>query len=57
MPKAGCHRGSDSSIVNDPLGKPGRTPLYVDLPSAWDSVDGDRLFHPVFVEELFNWRL
>jgi len=31
-----------------PLGEPGRTPLYVGLPSAWDSVDGDLVF-PLFV--------
>jgi hypothetical protein len=36
----------NSSVVNDPLGEPGRTPLYVGLPSAWGSVDGDCiLFH------------
>ena len=26
--------GRDNSVVNDPLGEPGRTPLYVGLPSA-----------------------
>jgi len=30
---------SDSSGVRNPSGEPGRTPLYVDLPSAWVSVD------------------
>jgi hypothetical protein len=39
--KAAWHWGSDSSVVNNPLGEPGRTPLYVGLPSAWGSVDGD----------------
>jgi len=45
--KAAWHWGSDSCVVNDPLGKPGRTPLYVVLPSAWGSEDGDRMcpFH------------
>jgi len=38
--------GSKSSVVNDPLGEPGRTLLYVGLPSAWGSVDGDRIFSP-----------
>jgi len=36
--KAAWHCGSYSSVVNDPLGEPGRTPLYVGLPSAWGSV-------------------
>jgi hypothetical protein len=47
--KATWHRGSDSSIANDPLGEPGLTPLYVDLPSAWGSVDGDLMSSPHFV--------
>ena len=44
MPKAAWRWGRDSSVVNDPLGEPGRTPLYVGLPSAWGSVDGDLMF-------------
>jgi len=40
MPKAAWHWGRDSSVVNDPLGEPDRTPLYVGLPSAWGFVDG-----------------
>ena len=44
--KAAWHWGSDSSVVNDPLGEPGRTPLYVGLPPAWSSMDGDRRFPP-----------
>jgi len=39
--------GRDSSIVNHPLGEPGHTPLYVGLPSAWGSVDGDLMFFPL----------
>ena len=31
------HWGSDSRVINDPLGEPGHTPLYVDFPSAWGS--------------------
>ena len=42
--KATWHRGSKSSIVNAPLGEPGPTPLYVALPSAWGSLDGDRIW-------------
>jgi len=36
-----------SSVINDPLGEPGRTPLYVGLPSVWVSVDGDLMFFPI----------
>ena len=46
--KAARHWGSDSSVLNDPLGEPGRTSLYVGLPSTWGSVDGDQVFFPVF---------
>ena len=35
------------SVVNDPLGEPGCTQLYVGLPSAWGSVDGDLMFLPI----------
>jgi hypothetical protein len=41
--------GSDSSVVNDPLGEPGRTLLYAGIPSAWGSMEGDRMFSP------FSW--
>ena len=44
VPKAPWHWGSNNSVVKDPLEEPGRTPLYVGLPSAWGSVDGDRMF-------------
>jgi len=47
--KAAWHWGRDCSVVNDPLGEPGRTPLYVGLPSAWSSVDGDQMFSLFFV--------
>jgi hypothetical protein len=46
--KAAWHWGSNS-VVDDPLGKPGRTPLYVGLQSAWGSVDGGYMFSPQFV--------
>ena len=42
--KAAWHCGSHGSVVNGPLGEPRRTPLCVGLPSAWGSVDGDRMF-------------
>jgi hypothetical protein len=42
--KAAWHWDSDRSVVNYPLGEPGRTPLYVGLTSAWRSVDGDLKF-------------
>ena len=30
--KVAWHWGSDKSVVNDPLGEPGRTPLHAGLP-------------------------
>ena len=39
MLKAAWHWGSDSRVVNDPLGEPDSIPLYVGLPSAWGSVE------------------
>ena len=48
MLKAAWHWGSEGSVVNDPLGEPGRTPLYVSLTSAYGSVDGDYMFSPAF---------
>jgi hypothetical protein len=38
--------GSDRSVVNNPLVEQGRTLLYVSLPSARGSVDGDCMFSP-----------
>jgi hypothetical protein len=34
VPRAAWHWGRDSSVVNNPLGEPGRTLLYVGLPSG-----------------------
>jgi hypothetical protein len=45
--KAAWHKGSNSSAVNDTLGEPVSTPLYVGPPSARGSVDCDRVFSPV----------
>ena len=38
------HLDSNSGIAYDPPGEPDCTPLYVDLPSAWGSVEGDCIF-------------
>ena len=50
MLKAVWHWGIDSSAVNDPLGEPDHTPLYVGLLSAWGSVDGNCMFSPFLWE-------
>jgi hypothetical protein len=47
--KAAWNWSRDCSVVNDPVGEPGRIPMYADLPSTWDSVDGDQMFSPFFV--------
>ena len=44
--KAAWHWGSDSSVANDPLGEPGHTPLYIGLPSTWDSMNNNQMFSP-----------
>ena len=36
-----------SSVIGDPLGEPGHTPLYVGLPSTWASMDSDHMFSPI----------
>ena len=45
--------------LNDPLGEPGHTPLYVGLLSAWGSVDGDYTCppSPLFVGGFLKWGL
>jgi len=45
--KVACHWNSDSSVVKDVLGEIYHTPLYVGLPSAWGSIDGDLMFSPI----------
>ena len=55
--KAAWHWGSNRRVVNVSLGVSGRTPLYVGLPSVWDSVDGDRMFPPYSMGDLLNWRI
>jgi len=46
--------GRDSSVINDPLEELGCTPLYVGLPSAWSSMDGDLMFFPILKECFFG---
>jgi hypothetical protein len=42
--KAAWYCGRDCSVVNDLVGEPGRTPLYVGLLSTWGSEDGEQMF-------------
>jgi hypothetical protein len=44
--KADWHWGRECSVINDPLGEAGSSPLYVGLPSAWGSKDSDLMFFP-----------
>jgi hypothetical protein len=44
LPWVTWHWCTDSIVVNDPLGETGLIPLYVGLPSAWGSMDGDLMF-------------
>ena len=44
--KAAWHCGRDCTVVNDPLGEPGCTPLCVGLPSTWGCVEGYHMFSP-----------
>jgi hypothetical protein len=57
MQRAACHCGRDNSIVNNTLGEPGHTPLYVRLLPAWGSMDGDLMFFPILEEDSFFWGL
>ena len=52
MQKVAWNWGSDSSVINDPLGEPGHTPQHVGLPSAWVYLVGNRMFSQYFVEGL-----
>ena len=47
--RAAWHWVSGGSVINNPLGEPGHTPI-VGLPSAWGSVDGDHMFTPILWE-------
>jgi hypothetical protein len=57
MLKVAWHWGSDSSVINNPLGEPGHTPMYVGLPYTWRAMDGDHMFSPHFGGQLINWGL
>jgi hypothetical protein len=57
VPKAAWHWGRESSVVNDPLGQPGCTPLNVGPPSAWGSVDSDLTFFPYVCRRAPFWGL
>jgi len=50
--RAAWHWGRDSRVLNDPLKEPGSNHLFVGLPSAWSSVDGESVFSP-YVEGLY----
>jgi len=54
--KAAWNWVSDSSVINDPLGEPDRTTLYVGLLSAWVEIRCLYVF-PTYVEVLLNWGL
>ena len=58
MLKAVWHWGRVCSVINDPLGEPGYTPLYVGLLSTWGSMDGEHMLSPFFVGGLLKcWTL
>jgi len=44
--KAAWQWGSNSSVINDPLGDPGHIPLYVGFLYMCCSMDSDRMFPP-----------
>ena len=46
--KAAWYQGRDCSAING-LREPGRTQLYVGLPSTWGSMEGDQIFSPFFM--------
>jgi len=56
VPKAAWHWGRDSGVVNNLLGEPGHTPLYVGLPPALGSIDDDLTLFPICRRDPF-WGL
>ena len=52
--KAAWRWGSNINVFNEPLVEPGLTPLFVGLPSAWCSLEGDHMFSSYFVGQLLN---
>jgi hypothetical protein len=57
MLKAALQWVSNSNVVNDPVGEPGCTPLYVGVLCVWGSMDSDHMFSPHFVAEFLKWGL
>jgi hypothetical protein len=55
--KAAWYWGRDCSVVNDPLGEPGRTPLYVGLPSTWGLCRRWLNVFPLFCKRAPYWGL
>jgi hypothetical protein len=55
--KVAWHWGSNSSVINDPLGEAGHLPLYEGLLFVWGSMGGAVPPPLCFVEELVNWGL
>jgi len=55
--QAAWHCDRNSNVINDPLGEPGCTPLYAGLPSAWGSMESDRMIFPFFKAEFLSWGL
>jgi hypothetical protein len=43
------HQSGDSSVINDPFGALGSTPLYVCFPPAWGSAGGKGFNSPILV--------
>ena len=52
--KAALHWSRDCSVVNDPLGEPGRIPLYAGPLSTCGSMDRDRMFSLHFAGKLLD---
>jgi hypothetical protein len=57
MPKAAWDWGRNSSVVNDPLGEPSHTQLYIGLQSARGSVDSDLMFFLYVCRRVSFWGL
>ena len=56
--KTACHWDSKSSVLNDPLVEPDRTPLYVGFWSRWASWTVTEYFRLCIMDELFNnWEI
>jgi len=47
VPRAPWHWVEIAVLLTIPLGKQAALPLYVGLPSAWDSLNGELIFFPI----------